>query len=811
MYIDKKNGFIILILILTFTQLNAQIILLGENAPYANVNDGDFSMVWDYWRNASQSPFWKTKIIAGNKPMGLHYGSLFSSNEQGIAESKILNSNPEYQEPKVGDILKWSFGADLEYNCNGTFSLSLVFGKHERVLAEKVKLIGSDKTIEHFEGTYTIKDEDTYSGLPYVRARFYSEKDVKVYLHYVNISVLNKEKKGISLDAEVLTNGFLLKWHDTDLNEDSKYYIYRKKKKEKKYNIIGQTRNKSFLDTTIINGIKYNYLLTQNKNEQSRTSNKISFRKKDILAPVAPIGVKAEELDTEIRISWLKSEEIDVSGYSIYRGDSTGNNFKEICSNIEKNWFEDVLAPKEVKSTYIVYAHDYSGNRSIASEIVEAKVKTVLGASFSDLILPIPINKKLQSNLWGGINVVPRDPDNGIEHPDWSYWGGRPVKGKDNRYHMIVARWPESGLKGHWEWPNSTVAHTVAKKPTGPYIVEKDIAYSYKDGLGHNPDIILLNDGTYALYSLVDWEPTIFTSTSMNGPWTKEGILTIDMESVDPNDDRTYQYTRNLSGVQLDDGRILIVSKFGCMMLSENGLLGPYKIITPTINHNQTIPERYRKSNYEDPVLWRDDVQFHLIINAFLDYRAIYLRSKDGIHWKYDPGLAYSPDFTVYKNGTQTRWHKLERPHILQDKYGRATHLSVAVLDVPKVNDNGNDIHNSKNIIIPLTVQKRIKILNKNPINSSTKNIKILILAEKDFNPQKEIDLKSLRFGASEEVNFGRGSKAIEAKNSGENLIIEFDGSGNGINDDNFVGKLLGKTRNGHVLIGYTKLVQPKS
>ena len=93
--------------------------------------------------------------------------------------------------------------------------------------------------------------------------------------------------------------------------------------------------------------------------------------------------------------------------------------------------------------------------------------------------------------------------DNGIEDSEWSYWGGRPVEDKDGKYHMIVTRWPANALKGHWDWPNSTVAYTVSDKPTGPYRVKRDLAYTYHDGLGHNPDIILLNDGTYMFYSLI--------------------------------------------------------------------------------------------------------------------------------------------------------------------------------------------------------------------------------------------------------------------------------------------------------------------
>lgn len=788
-----------------FSQLTAQIVLMGNNDPHANVNDGDFKAVWDYWRNASQSPFWTTKPVTGDKAMGLHYGTLFSSNDEGVADSKILNTNPQYQVPRAGDVLQWSFGADLEYKSDGKISLSFVFGDTERILLQKASLLGGDTIVENFEGTYTITEEDAMAGLPFVRVRFYSEQDVKIYLHYVNIDVLDPHKSDILLSSETHDNGVMFQWEDLNSDKNKIYFIYRKHR-DKGYVKIGESTDPHFLDSSLVHGIEYSYLITRFTGHESYPSNELSIQKLDELAPSRPMDVKAEPYDTEVKLTWEKNSEQDLAYYSIYRGDTNQNNYKMIGDKIEATTFEDILAPKEVESSYIVYAHDYSGNRSDASIVIKAKPKAVFGASFSDLIQPMPIISQLQEQLWGGPNVRPRDPENGIEDPDWSYWGGRPVMDKDEKYHMIVTRWPEHALKGHWEWPNSTVAHVVSERAIGPYQIEKELAYSYKNGLGHNPDIILLNDGTYALYSLIEWEPTIFTSISMSGPWKRQGILTVDMSSADPNDKRTYQYTRNLSGVQLDDGSILMVSKFGCMMISETGLLGPYKILSQTINHNGTIPDRYRNSNYEDPVMWRDEVQYHLIVNAFLDYRAIYLRSPDGIHWKYDPGLAYTPDFTSYIDGSKTRWYKLERPHVLQDEYGRATHLSVAVIDVAKADDYASDGHNSKNLILPLTKHKRIRILNKKRIDHDTGRIKLKLMSDDNFNPQTELDMQSLRLGAAEEVNLGGGCKALKIKNAGKDVIIEFDGSGNGIDEDDFVIKMLGRTKKGSLIVAYARL-----
>lgn len=96
--------------------------------------------------------------------------------------------------------------------------------------------------------------------------------------------------------------------------------------------------------------------------------------------------------------------------------------------------------------------------------------------------------------------------------------------------------------------------------------------------------------------------------------------------------------------------------------------------------------------------------------------------------------------------------------------------------------------------------------MNKEPIEADTKLIKVEIKAEEGFNPHTDIDLKSLHFGAPEEVNFGKGCTLVETEKSGKDLILTFKGEGNGINEDNFTAKLLGKTAAGKLLFGYARL-----
>ena len=212
---------------------------------------------------------------------------------------------------------------------------------------------------------------------------------------------------------------------------------------------------------------------------------------------------------------------------------------------------------------------------------------------------------------------------------------------------------------------------------------------------------------------------------------------------------------------------------------------------------------------YEDPLIWRTEVQYHLIVNDWFGRTAYHFRSKDGVQWKMDPGEAYSTDFDGYEDGTKVGWYKYERPKVLQDQYGRATHLYLAVIDVPKKDDKCKDNHSTKNIALPLVVGRRLQILNNEKITPETIKIRVLVAAEEGFNPHTDIDIQSLRFGAPEEVDYGRGSSVLRTKKRDKDVILIFDTKACGFTDSNFTGKLLGKTNEGKLLFGYARLREP--
>jgi hypothetical protein len=407
----------------------------------------------------------------------------------------------------------------------------------------------------------------------------------------------------------------------------------------------------------------------------------------------------------------------------------------------------------------------------------------VQGGRFMDRFLPMPVQGELTSETWGADSVLPRYIDNGLEDTEWSYWGGNAKQGDDGKYHLFVCRWAENSKKGHMQWRSSIVVHAVSDKSTGPYKVKDTV------GSGHNPEVFQLSDGRYVVYVIDGY----YISDSLDGPWQSSRF------EFNRRGRRIIEGLSNLTFARREDGSYLMVCRGGGVWFSETGI-SPYNQVTDRSVYPAVEGE------FEDPVVWRTNIQYHLIVNDWLGRIAYYLRSKDGINWKVEPGEAYLPGIATYEDGTKVNWFKYERIKVLQDEYGRATQAHFAVIDVLKRNDMGSDNHSSKHICIPLTVGRLLTILDKQQITAETETIRVKIAAEDDFDPHSDIDIDSLRFGASEEVNFGRGCKAIKTERSGDDLIVTFGGAGNGIDEDNFAAKVLGKTSSGNLFFGYARL-----
>jgi len=406
----------------------------------------------------------------------------------------------------------------------------------------------------------------------------------------------------------------------------------------------------------------------------------------------------------------------------------------------------------------------------------------VNGGRFMDRFETMPGSRTVRAD-WGTEAVRNRYVDNGIERDDMSFWGGNILKGEDGLFHLYVCGWPENSLEGHMFWGNSTVFHAIGQNLGGPFKIKNSISK------GHNPEAYVLDDGRIVVYTIDGY----LIADRPEGPWVfgqfqfeERGFPIIEGLS-------------NLTFCRRQDGSRLMVCRGGGVWISRDGLQ-PWRQITPESVYPKV------EGCFEDPVVWRDSLQYHLIVNDWLGRLAWYERSLDGLHWVVEPGEAYTYAFSCHADGTQEAWFKYERPKIFQDEQGRVIQMNFAVIDTLKHEDRPNDTHSSKNICITMNKGLLLEVLNKEPINAETEMIELRIRGEKDFDPSEEVDLQSLSFGSYREVNYGRGARAVKSRKDGNDLIVTFDGHGSGIDADEWAPKMIGRTRSGRLLWGYAGL-----
>ncbi|HLK89689.1 MAG TPA: glycoside hydrolase family protein [Polyangia bacterium] len=369
--------------------------------------------------------------------------------------------------------------------------------------------------------------------------------------------------------------------------------------------------------------------------------------------------------------------------------------------------------------------------------------------TFINYFQPTPTTCALTTNAWGctatgstppncvsGQGVVPRDTCNGIESstnpPGDYYWDGTVIAAPDGTFHMFADRWPgSSGFNPGWL--SSDPIHAVGgKSALGPY-TDKGYAYSNSSfgsdpHHGHNSQVVALLNGTYAMIVSEVVPFTIFTASSLDGPWTPCSGSPGSGLTVPSAFGGNTNYASNVSLVVRPDGNFEITQRHGLIALSTSGICGPYKAQQPTNTYpsNEAIPSQYSASIFpnkqkhsdpmgpstvestyslaEDPVIWFSGGQYHVLYDYPDDRVGYHLTSTDGIHNWTDQGLAYDPRYTQqifsYTDGTVDHWYKMERPNVVLEN-GLITHVTFAVSDVDKNNQisAGTD-HGSKVIVV---------------------------------------------------------------------------------------------------------------
>ena len=223
--------------------------------------------------------------------------------------------------------------------------------------------------------------------------------------------------------------------------------------------------------------------------------------------------------------------------------------------------------------------------------------------TFIDYFLPTPPHGALVRDAWGATNVLPRDPQNGLEDTTmkkYCYWDGQIIKAPDGKYHMFASRWDES--RGHNGWFGSVAVHAVSDSLTGPYI-DKGLCWpDDQGGKGHNVTALTLPDGRYAIVISETRPCEVYVSKSLDGPWEHLGTITVEGEPR--------WHGSNVAIMARPDGNFEFVPRDGRIFFSDKGILGPYKAQGASV-FPKGIP------NLEDPCIWYSGGLYHIVVNSW--------------------------------------------------------------------------------------------------------------------------------------------------------------------------------------------------
>ncbi|MGA9637561.1 glycoside hydrolase family protein [Flavobacterium sp.] len=327
-----------------------------------------------------------------------------------------------------------------------------------------------------------------------------------------------------------------------------------------------------------------------------------------------------------------------------------------------------------------------------------------------DFFLPMsPQGKLVSEGIWGVPNVLPRDIKNGLEDSTMKkscYWDGKIVRSDDGKYHMYASRWDQSFSHSDGWHLGSKGVHAVSDNIMGPYIDKGLLWPQWKEGMGHNVIGLRMHDGRYATITSEITDGEVFVSKNPEGPFELLGKIEVDPNGFDKGLARyqnktkpSYGQMSNVGILLRPDGRYMLVGRSTAPMISDNGILGPYKIMGDRVYKN--YPELPQDKN-EDPTLWYSGGLYHIVYNNWPSKTSHHFTSDDGLHnWTYR-GIAFNKEAMVFKytDGTVNNWEYIERPTAYVEN-GHVTHFMFSVIDVGKGQDKSNDNHGSKIIVVP--------------------------------------------------------------------------------------------------------------
>lgn len=106
---------------------------------------------------------------------------------------------------------------------------------------------------------------------------------------------------------------------------------------------------------------------------QAQTDELVGKWMMDIAPPAAPTGLVAVAGTGQVDLDWTDSAEGDLSGYTVYRSNTSGSNYVAIATDVADSGFTDTAVANQTTYYYAVAACDVGGNESELSDDVSAQ------------------------------------------------------------------------------------------------------------------------------------------------------------------------------------------------------------------------------------------------------------------------------------------------------------------------------------------------------------------------------------------------------------------------------------------------------
>lgn len=135
--------------------------------------------------------------------------------------------------------------------------------------------------------------------------------------------------------------------------------------------------NYQYIDTRVDIGKEYTYKMTavDASGVESKSSDEVTIKVKDIIAPAPPVGLVAMPAENKVELVWNLSPELDIHGYKVYRWEGVEKDSIVLNRDIlsyDQPFFVDQTCITGQQYYYAVSALDTAGNESRHSTRIAA-------------------------------------------------------------------------------------------------------------------------------------------------------------------------------------------------------------------------------------------------------------------------------------------------------------------------------------------------------------------------------------------------------------------------------------------------------